>query len=563
LVYIIPMPTIRFDYQDFIGVLGYKLPLADLITKLPLFGIGIEEMESDNITVEISPNRPDLFSVEGIARAMRAFFGFELGIKKYEVKKTDLSLLVDSSVKGVRPLIRCALVKGIDMRSIESLMEFQEKLHESIGQQRKRMAIGLHNFAKVSPPFTYKAVKSEAVEFVPLGSTRSMNIKEILAQHEKGIEYRHLVDGLDRYPIIVDSTDAVLSFPPIINSDLTALSESTRDCFIDVTGTNLKAVEKALNVLCCALAERGGVIYHFSVINGKRSILSPDLSSRQVELDPSYADQMLGEKLSKKDQVGALRKMGFNASQINDRIKVEVPAWRWDVLHEIDLVEDIAIGWGFDRLKPDKISSLTYGQELEEKKRIETIRKLMQGLGFSEVVTLTLSSEKDQFTKFGLNPKMHKIVGLENPISKDYSLIRISLLPNLLNSLKTNKRFPLPQQIFETGEVIEWKKGVPLNCFKVAGVKIDSKTNFTECKSAAKTNFTECKSAVQTILRQLGIEFEIKGKAHPAFIQGRCASLIHKKNEIGYFGEFHPKVITSFELENPLVGFELSVRNLL
>jgi phenylalanyl-tRNA synthetase beta chain len=542
------MPTLRFDYEDFIELVGHKLQFDELIEKLPLFGVGIEHVESNQITVEISPNRPDLFSVEGIARAMRCFFGFEPALKSYEVKQAGISLQVHPSVKSVRPLIRCALIKGINLKSVESLMEFQEKLHESIGQQRKRMAIGLHDFSRVKPPFVYKAVRPEAVEFVPLGATKSMTLKEILEQHEKGIEFKHLVSGFAKYPLIIDSTNAVLSFPPIINSRLTTLTSKTKDCFIDVTGTNLKAVDKALVVLSTALIERGGKLYQFSISDGKERFFSPDLSMKEVELDPAYTNQILGAKLSQKSQSEALARMGYDATPVNGEIKVKVPAWRWDILHQIDLVEDIAIGWGFDKFKPAKLSSLTFGKELKQKQQVQRIRELILGLGFSEVVTLALSNEADQFEKFGLKPEKQAVAKLENPISKDYSLLRISLLPSLLNSLKSNKRYPLPQQIFEVGEVIDWRKGKPLNCLRVAGVKIDSKANFAQCKSLA-----------QTLLQQLGIEIELKEKAHHAFIPGRCVSIISNRREIGYFGEFHPQIITNFELENPIIGFELNV----
>jgi phenylalanyl-tRNA synthetase beta chain len=542
------MPTLRFDYGDFIQLVNHKLQVDELIEKLPLFGIGVEQVESNQLTVEISPNRPDLFSVEGIARAMRCFFGFESGLKHYEVKEVGISLRVDPSVKSVRPLIRCALIKGINLKSVESLMEFQEKLHESIGQQRKRMAIGLHDFSKIKPPFTYKAVTPEAVEFIPLGAIKPMTLKEILEQHEKGIEFRHLVTSFDKYPLIIDSTNAILSFPPIINSRLTTLTQKTRDCFIDVTGTNLKAVDKALNALSTALAERGGKVYQVSILDGKEIFLSPDLSSKELKLDPAYSNQILGIKLSKKSQSEALARMGYDAIPINEKIKVKVPAWRWDILHQIDLVEDIAIGWGFDKFKPAKPISLTYGKELEQKRQVQRIRELMLGLGFSEVVTLALIDKSNQFEKLGLKAEQQPVAELENPISKDYSLLRVNLISSLLNSLKANKRYPLPQQLFEVGEVIDWRKGKPLNCLKVAGVKINSKTNFTQCKSV-----------IQALLQQLGIKVKLKEKTHPAFILGRCASIVSNRREIGYFGELHPQVITNFELENPIIGFEIKV----
>jgi phenylalanyl-tRNA synthetase beta chain len=235
----------------------------------------------------------------------------------------------------------------------------------------------------------------------------------------------------------------------------------------------------------------------------------------------------------------SLEKMGYECHSKLDKVEVEIPAWRADILHDIDIVEDVAIGYGFDRFEPDFPKALTFGIALPHNDLFNSLREIMIGLGFNEVTTFTISNERDEFNKMG--QEAGKTVRIENPIGEEYSCLRTTLLPSLLKILRENRHHPLPQQIFELGIVIENAK----NRYNLAGVKID-----------AKASFTESKSIVEAILREIGIDYSIKEKKHPAFIEGRCAS-IFKKEEIGFFGELHPRTIQTFGLEHPIIAFEL------
>lgn len=274
------MPVVTFDYKDFINLLGYKIPKDKLIERLPMIGADLDKVEGDEISIEFFPDRPDLTSVEGIVRASRTFFDFEKGLKKYKVGKSDIVMNVDPSVKKVRPFVVTALVKNITMTDelIASLMELQEKLHLGIGRNRKKVAIGVHNFEPIKPPFTYKAVDPDSVEFVPLNKTDSMTLNEILERHEKGIDYAYILKDFDKHPLIVDANNNVLSYPPIINGTLTEVTPFTTDLFIDVTGTDKKTINYALNIIVTALAERGGQIFTTTVNDEGKKFVVPDLT---------------------------------------------------------------------------------------------------------------------------------------------------------------------------------------------------------------------------------------------------------------------------------------------
>ena len=540
------MPVITFKYEDLTGLIGKKVDKNALLQKIPMIGAEIDKVEGESISVEFFPDRPDLLSVEGLARAMRSFLGIEKGMKKYDVAPPSISLEIDDSVNEVRPFVSAAVVRDVRMSEdfIVSMMELQEKLHFSIGKDRKKMAIGLHNFDAVTPPFTYRAVKPDEISFVPLGETVEMNLDEILQKHDKGIKYAHLVEKFDKYPVIIDSNKHVLSFPPIINGELTAVDLFTENLFVDVTGTDANAVDSALNIITTAIAERGGKLEMVKVI-GNEVRNTPDLSPSHVKVDLDYASKILGFDI-KKHAADALEKMGLDARVKGKVIEVDIPAWRVDILHPIDIVEDMAIGYGYDKISPELPKSMTFGESLSSNKIHET----MIGLGFNEVLTISLSSEEEQFEKMNLKPR--EVVSIENPISSKHSCIRVSLLPSLMEILSKNRHNELPQMIYEVGEIVEIIDGVPLNKTMVSGVKID-----------AKTGFTECKSIVEALLRNMGIKADIEEKKSGAFIDGRCASLLKDEKPIGYFGEVHPSVISNFELEYPAIAFEIYADELL
>ncbi|HEC81050.1 MAG TPA: phenylalanine--tRNA ligase subunit beta [Thermoplasmatales archaeon] len=543
------MPVVTFDYHDFLQILGYELNKEEFLDKIPLLGSEIERVEGDEISIEVFPNRPDLTSVEGLARASRAFFGFEKGLKKYFLEKSDVVTNVESSVSKVRPFIATALVKNVTMSDelISSLMGLQEKLHFGLGRERRKVAIGVHDFDQVKPPFTYKAVDPKSVRFVPLGETKEMDLDEILRSHPKGVDYGYLLQGKRVYPLLVDSEDNVLSFPPIINGVLTEVTPFTRNVFLDVTGTDRSAIYTALIIVALALVERGGELYSTVVKENSNEVISPNLTPSRRKVSLSYVEHVLGVKLSEEEVEESLRRMGYDTQVLDENVEVYVPPWRADILHEIDLVEDVAIGYGFDRFQEDSPKAMTYGKPLKVFRLCENARMSMIGLGFNEVTTLSLSNERDEFKRLGL--KKEGVVELENPIGEDYTCLRVHLLPSLLKIGRENRRHPLPQRIFEVNHVTDLDAG---NETHVAALMMD-----------AKANFTACKSVVEGFTRNMGIKVSFVRENHPAFVKGRCAAVLYEGEKLGVFGELHPATLTAFELEHPATAFELNLEKLL
>ncbi len=543
------MPVINFSYSDLCSLIGEEIPQSVLIERIPLIGADMHDTEdgAEDMSVEFFPNRPDLYSTEGLARSLRSFLDIEPGMKVYEVEDTDINVTVDESVKSLRPYFLCGVVFDVKIndKTLKSLMELQEKLHLTIGRKRCKLAIGVHDLDKVVPPFTYSLENPKDTKFVPLGKTEIMNLDEILEKHEKGREYADLLKGAPKYPIIKDSKGDVLSFPPIINGALTTVTTETRNIFVDVTGTDRKAVKGALDIVCTALAERGGRIGTVQMHDASENFRSPDLTPYSRVISARECDRFLGTDLGLSGIVESLRRMGLNASPKkgdDDSVSVSIPSTRTDIMHNVDIYEDVAAGYGFERFGgPYKLDN-TVASPLTETIFSDGIRDVMIGLGYTEVTTLTLSNENDEFVKSGIPEEI--VIRIKNPITEDHTCLRVNLFPSLMRILRHNRHRDLPQKIFEVGYVVRNGK----NSLHLCAVS-----------AASKTSFTESKSLAESILREIGFDYSIGICGYDTFVPGRGASMAVDEKISGIFGEVSPKVITDFEINHPIMMIELEL----
>ena len=547
------MPVITFKYQD-LKDLGISMEKDELIDTLPMMSSDIEDFNDEEIKVEFFPNRPDNLSVEGVARSFKGFIGQETGLPKYNVEKSDEIVTVDSEVAEIRPYIAFAKIDNVDFSGdkLKYIMDFQENLHWVIGRDRKKVAIGIHNADVVNGPFKYIATPKNENAFVPLEKDEKMTPGSILTDHEKGVDYAHLIEKFDKYPLILDKDDNVLSMPPIINGELTKLKEDTHNIIVDVTGTDERAVNQTLNIICCSFAEVGGEIKSMEVKYEDKSIISPDLTPQERIVHVDTANELIGgTTLTAKDIKDLLLKARFDAEIINDNeVNAIIPAYRVDILHEVDIVENIAVQYHINAIEAELPDINTVAYENNWFKAESTIREVMIGLGFQEVMSLMLTNEDAHYTKMNQIEKEH--VQVAKPITIDRTMIRTSLINSLMEFLEDNKHEDLPQKIFEIGDVLyidETKENKTVAGKKLAGLI---------CHSSA--NFTEIKSVVTSILLNLGYEMKITDSENKTFIEGRVADVegkSEKGNIEGFFGEISPEVITNFTLEYPVIGFEI------
>ncbi len=537
------MPVVTLYWNELERMVGSDR--KKILERLPMLGCDIERVFEDRIDVEFFPNRPDLYSVEGVARALRGFLDIEFGYRNYSVKSGNWKIYVDSSVDKVRPRIVGCIVKhvNVDEDILRSIIQIQEDLHWTIGRNRRKMAIGIHDLSRVHFPLRYTTVKGD-FSFVPLDFRKEMSVSEILRDHPKGKEYSFILEGFSDYPMIIDAKDEVISFPPIINAEKTRVREGTSDLFIDVTGFD-KNVDRALKILTAMFSDRGGTIESVEIIYPERNEVTPDMSPERLEVNRKEIESLLGLKLDDDEIKLALGRMRYGFEFRNDRIEVLVPPYRADIMHPWDVIEDIAIGYGYDRIHPRYPSTQGIGREHEWNYWRDAVREIMLGLGFTEVITFTLTNKRMLYQYMNREGKeWEDFVPLMHPLTEDHTIIRTDILPKLIELLRYNKHEAMPQMIFEVGDVV---------------VGTRNRLRLGACITHARANFSEIRSFVQAVMHELDLEWEAKRSDDGIFIRGRGADIFVGKKKVGGFGEVSPDVLERFEITMPVSGFELDL----
>jgi len=367
----------------------------------------------------------------------------------------------------------------------------------------------------------------------------------VLERHEKGVDYRHLLEGKERYPVILDASNEVLSFPPIINGRLTTVVPETRNLFIDVTGTDPNTISGVLNIVCTSIAERGGIIETIT-LRGEEKGMSPNLRPKQWLLDVDRTNARLGLDLEPLAMCQCLTRMGYSAEPKGRKVKVSSSPVRMDLIHPADVVEDVAIGYGYENFGNAKPRSSTIGGEMRMERVADQVRQMMVGFGYYEVTTLTLSSIEEQFSR--TRYPLQEAVEVLNPVSEDHNCLRVHLVPSLMAVLRRSKHRDLPQRIFEVGDVVIG--GKRRKHLAVMGIH-------------AKAGFTEMKSLAEGVMKEMGVQCSLLPGDMEMFIPGRCAMVKVNGRSVGHFGELHPQVITGYELGYPTIAFELDLQDLM
>lgn len=544
------MPLITVSYRDLCRLLGKRIEPGQLCERLSMLGVE-SEISDDELKLEVMHNRPDLLSPEGLARALKGFLDLETGLPKYRLSPSGVKVEVDLSVRPIRQYIAAGIVTGVKLTDeiVKSLMQVQEKLHASLCRNRVKGSIGIYDQATITPPIRYTTTLPDGIRFTPLEFDREMTPAQILREHPKGIEYGWTIRDLPKYPLLIDSRGVVLSIPPIINSEDTRVTERTEELFIDVTGLDEHVVGRALTILMTGLAERGFQLKSVLVKYPDRKTRTPNLTPLRRRLRVRDVNETIGLKLKPREIARIAERMRYGVTKISgDTLTLLIPPYRWDIMHEVDLVEDIAIGYGYDKLEPTLPSVLTTGGRAPIEKTSERARRVLTGLGFTEVMTYTLTNPRMNFELMRVREEAAEVA---NPVSEEYTIVRNSLLPSLLSALRENRRYPLPQRIFEVGDVVvldvEEETGAR-NVRRAAAAAVGSGMGFTYIKAVA-----------EALLRELGLGWEVRPTYHPSFMDGRVAELLSGGKHLGLMGELHPEVILGFELEHPVAVFEVDL----
>ncbi|KAL4346288.1 hypothetical protein GQ457_17G026620 [Hibiscus cannabinus] len=521
--------------------------------------------------IEVPANRYDLLCLEGLAQALRIFSGQEK-IPRYTVAKISKESMHKMHVKKetslIRPFVVCAVLRGItfDEASYNSFIDLQDKLHQNICRKRTLVAIGTHDLDTLQGPFTYEALPPQEINFVPLKQVKNFRADELMEFYKSDLKLKkflHIIENSSVFPVIYDRNRTVLSLPPIINGAHSAITLKTKNVFIECTATDLTKAKIVLNTMVTTFAtycERKFEVEPVEVISfdGSSSVY-PDLSEYNMEVPLSYITGSIGVPLEVDEVTNLLKRMQLDAenSGSGQNISVSVPPTRSDILHPCDVMEDVAIAYGYNNIPRRKLSSL---KPLPLNQLSDLIRSEIAMNGFTEVLTWILCSKKENFEMLNRKDDKSTAVIIGNPRSSDFEVVRTSLMPGMLKTVGHNKDHPKPIKIYEVGDVVllDEKKDVGASNHRLLAALY----------CGANSGFELIHCLVDRIMEVMGAPFVsvpdnsgyyIEPSDEPEFLLGRQAKIIYKGRRIGIFGIVHPEVLNNFDIPDPCSFLELNI----
>ena len=539
------MPVVELSYMRLQKLVG-KVTKKQISDSLPFLGLDIESEDKDLVRIEYSPNRPDYSTDFGIALGLQGLLDIKTGAVKLKIKKSNkYQISVKSGVSKIRPFLTGIIAKNgsIDNKILEQLIQMQEDLHMGIGRKRTKSSIGIHDLDKISFPLMYTTTHRNT-KFIPLKSTKENTISEILEQTDVGRNYGSILGNFSSVPIITDSNNIIISLPPIINAAITTVTTKTKNLFVEVTGINKDDAEDMLSVVATILESAGFDLESVKISGTKNS--SPKLDPKKISVSTSLINQTLGLNLNTSKILSSLKKSRLDAISKGNKIICTIPAYRFDIFGPMDLVEEVALGYGIQNLEPTLTPSQTIGQINPVSLQLKSLNQIMIGLGYLEALNSSLTSKRVLYDMTNRNST--KIISVLDSKSQEHIILRDSILPGLLENLSRNIHESYPQKLFETGIVF------------TIDDPISEKTNFSSICAHKDAHFTEIKSILQSALKTgFGISIETKTFSHPIFEAGHCASVISNGKSIGVIGKIDSKIVENYKIRMPVVGFEISL----
>ncbi|EER36114.1 phenylalanyl-tRNA synthetase beta chain [Candida tropicalis MYA-3404] len=588
------MPTIPVDKEDLFKLLGRSYTTEEFDELCFQFGIELDEDTTEDVKgtderpqlkIEVPANRYDMLCIEGIAQALNEFLGNSES-PKYTLNpvKPEISLTIKESTLPIRQYAASAILRNVvlDERSYESFIALQDKLHSNLCRNRTLVAIGTHDLDTLTPPFTYEALAPKDINFIPLNQTKEINGEELMEFYEKDKnigKFLHIIKDSPVYPVMLDANRTVASLPPIINSDHSKISLNTRNVWIDVTGTDKTKTEIVINQLVAMFSRYCKTPFEIEPVqiisehNGETRVC-PNVTPRTAQAEIPYINSCVGLDYSGEEISKLLKKMSLDAStSTSDKeiIDVKIPITRSDILHQCDIMEDVAIAYGYDNLKktkPQQTESLV-AAPLPVNKVADILRLASSQAGYLEVMPLTLSSHDENFGWLKQKDDGTTAVKLENPKTIEYQVVRTTLLPGILKTIKENRKHSLPIKVFECGDIVLKDDKLERGAF--------NQRNWAAVYAGKTSGFEMVQGLLGKIMQTMRTPWLEKpqedkrrgywieeDKENPTFFPGRGAKVFFRSAEngegkvIGKLGVLHPEVMNNFDIPYAASSVEIN-----
>ena len=580
------MPTVTVVREELFKQLGIAMTDEEFSDLCFDFGLELDDITSEKeivakeqgeeaaagldetilYKIEVPANRYDLLCVEGLSQALRVFTESESPPKFRKIEPEEFQVMkIEEPTQKVRPHIVCAVLRNVVFtpESYKSFIDLQDKLHQNICRGRTLVAIGTHDLDTLKGPFTYTAKPFDQVKFKALNQETEMTAEELMQKYKSDVRMKHyvpIIEHSDVCPVIYDSQGIVLSMPPIINGDHSKITLDTKNVFIEMTATDLTKAHIVLHAVVAAFSQYCEDIYTVEpvkVINSKgEANTTPIMDERDVEVSVSYVNKTLGVELSPEEVSNLLTKMSLESKVTGeDSVGVHVPITRPDVLHPCDIAEDVGIAYSYNKIVKRLPKVHTFAKQNPLNHFTDLLRAEVAQAGYTEILTFSLLSSEDNYTKLRRKPK-DEAVEIANPKTVDFQMPRTSLLPGLFKTIVSNKTHSLPIQIFEISDVVK-KQGN--QCYN------ERKISAMYCNKTS--GFEVVHGLMDFVMTKLGLKFEqdyrLEKSQDEAFFEGRQAQVILKNKPIGVIGIVHPEVLSNFEIKYPVSAMELDVEALM
>lgn len=570
------MPKIEVNEKLFFNLLGTRYDYDMLEDRLTCGKAELDErpdaaLPDDQRVIKIElndTNRPDLWSTAGIARQLRLHkdgkatdYSNFISTKDKLVDCGNRIVTVDPQLKNIRPYMIAFIISGkpIDEPMLLDIIQTQEKLCWNFGRKRRTVSMGVYRSAMIQWPVHYKAVDPDTTSFVPLQCESPMTCRQILSDHPKGKEYGWILKDAPLFPLLTDDKGEVMSMAPIINSaTLGAVQVGDSDLLVEMTGSDMTSLLLSANIVACDFADAGYTILPCKVEHpydtgfGK-TIVAPFYFQEPATASLAEVNRLLGSQLTAEQATTALERMGNTVSVEGDKLTVQIPPYRNDFLHQVDIIEDVMMGMELSSFPPEKPRDFTIGRLSPVTLFSRKTKSLLVGLGYQEMIFNYLGSGKDYIQKMNINGG--SVIEISNPMSENYQFVRPSIIPSLLGAETGSGNAVYPHKIFEIGKVAF------LCDEEVTGTRTRQSLGFLT--AAGDANFNTAASEVATILHFLDHQYTVTESADPRFIPGRQANIMVKDKVVGIFGEVHPAVLENWAITVPCVAGELDIEELM
>ena len=570
------MPKIEVNEKLFFNLLGKKYDYDMLEDRLTCGKAELDEkpdasLPEDQRVIKIElndTNRPDLWSTAGVARQLRVHGGGKasdyntfMSSKDKIIDYGNRVVTVDPQLKDIRPYMIAFVISGkpIDEPMLLDIIQTQEKLCWNFGRKRRTVSMGVYRSSMIQWPVHYKAVDPDNTSFVPLQFEQPMTCRQILTDHPKGKDYGWILKDAPLFPLLTDDKGEIMSMAPIINSaTLGAVQVGDSDLLVEMTGSDMTSLLLSANIVACDFADAGYTILPCKVEHPYDTGFGKDIVAPFYFQEPAVAslseiNRLLGSQLTPEQATAALEKMGNTVTIAGDKVTVQIPPYRNDFLHEVDIIEDVMMGMELSFFPPEKPRDFTIGRLSPVTLFSRKAKSLMVGLGYQEMIFNYLGSKKDYIQK--MNIEGEKVIEISNPMSENYQFVRPSIIPSLLGAETGSGNAVYPHKIFEIGKIAF------LCDEEVTGTRTRQSIGFLT--AAGDANFNTAASEVATLLHFLDHQYTVTESNDPRFIPGRQANIMVKDKVVGIFGEVHPAVLENWAITVPCVAGELDIEELM